>query len=82
MLSLSEGIYILFCGLYNVVSENYSVRNSPWGEVGSIARERSRELHFSFLCDMGVPCSTSYNSKSIKDGNKMFAVLKRSIKIL
>ena len=21
-----------FCVLYNVVSENYSVRNSPWGE--------------------------------------------------
>ena len=23
-----------FCFLYNVVSENYSVQNSPWGEGG------------------------------------------------
>ena len=63
--TLSEGLHISFCGLYNVVSENHSVRNSPLGEVGSIASARSRELHFTFLCDMGVPCSTSNNSKSI-----------------
>ena len=30
-----------FCFLYNVVSENYSVQNSPWGGGGSIASSRS-----------------------------------------
>ena len=30
--------FILF--LYNVVLENYSVRNSPWGGGGSIASSR------------------------------------------
>ena len=35
------------------------------GGMGSIASARPRELHFSFLCDMGLPCSTSNNSKSI-----------------
>ena len=47
------------------------------GEVGSIASARPRELHFTFLCDMGVPCSTSNNSKSRLDRNVMLAVLKR-----
>ena len=28
----------LFCFLYNVVSENYSVQNSPWGWVGGRGR--------------------------------------------
>ena len=32
---------------------------------GSIASARPRELHFTFLCDMGQPCSISNNSKSI-----------------
>ena len=35
------------------------------GGRGSIASARPRELHFTFLCDMGQPCSTSNNSKSI-----------------
>ena len=30
-----------FCFLYNVVLENYSVQNSPWGGGGSIASSRS-----------------------------------------
>ena len=30
-LPLSEGLHLLFCVLYNVVSENHSVQNSPWG---------------------------------------------------
>ena len=30
-LPLSEGIHLLFCVLYNLDSENYSVQNSPWG---------------------------------------------------
>ena len=50
--------------------------------MGSIASARPRELHFTFLCDMGVPCSTSNTSKSIKDRKVMFAVLKRLLKIL
>ena len=42
-LPLSEGLHLLFCVLYNVVSENHSVQNSPWGGVGgrgSIASSR------------------------------------------
>ena len=39
MLPLSEGLHISFCGLYNVVSGNYSLQNSP-GVGGSIARSR------------------------------------------
>ena len=35
-----------FCFLYNVVSENHSVQNSPWGGGGSIASSRSNRLHF------------------------------------
>ena len=31
-----------FCFLYNVVSENYSVQNSPRGGGGSIASSRSK----------------------------------------
>ena len=33
-----------FCFLYNVVSENHSVQNSPWGGGGSIASSRSINL--------------------------------------
>ena len=47
------------------------------GERGSIASARPRELHFTFLCDMGLPCSTSNNSKRISDRNVMLAVLQR-----
>ena len=64
-LPLSESLHISFCGLYNVVFGNHSVHNSPWREGGTIANEMPRELHFTFLCDMGLPCSTSNNSKSI-----------------
>ena len=40
--------------LLSIVSGNHSVRNSRWGEVGSIASARPGELHFTFFCDMGV----------------------------
>ena len=43
-----------FCFLYNVVSENYSVQNSPWGEGGgkgggggSIGSSRSKLCYSS-----------------------------------
>ena len=36
------------------------------GLVGSIASVRPRKLHFTFSYDMGVPCSTSNNSKVYK----------------
>ena len=49
----------------------------PLGVWGSIASARPRELHVTFLCDMGLPCSTSYNSKGIEDRNVMLAVLER-----
>ena len=39
-LPLSEGLHLLFGVLYNVVSENYSVLNSPCGGGGSIASSR------------------------------------------
>ena len=42
-----RGLNISFCGLFNVVSGNWSVQNSPWGR-GSIASARPRELHFTF----------------------------------
>ena len=35
-------------------------------KVGSIASTRPRELHFTFLCDMGVPCLTSNISLEAK----------------
>ena len=34
--------------------------------MGSIASARPGELLFTFFCDMGVPCSSSNNSKSIR----------------
>ena len=52
----------------------------PHGGGGSIASARSREFTFDilmFLSDMGLPCSTSNNSKSIQDRNIRFALLKR-----
>ena len=45
--------------------------------MGSIASARPGELHFTFFCDMGLPCSSPNNSKSIKDRKIMLAVLKR-----
>ena len=56
---------MLFCGLYNVVFGNYGVQNSPWGEGVLIASARPRELQLTFLCDIGLLCSTSNNSKSV-----------------
>ena len=38
-----------FCFLYNVVSENYSVQNSPWGGGGSIASSRSIQDQYDDL---------------------------------
>ena len=35
-----NGQHLLFCVLYNAVSENHSVQNSPWGGGGSIASSR------------------------------------------
>ena len=31
-LPLSESLHLLFCVLYNVVSENHNIQNFPWGE--------------------------------------------------
>ena len=33
----------ILCLIYNVVSENHSVRNSPWGGGGSIASSRPND---------------------------------------
>ena len=51
-----------FCFLYNVVSENHSVQNFPWGGEGSIVSSRSsgsntdcsftRAVSKSFLCPL------------------------------
>ena len=46
-LPLSEGLHLLFCVLYDVVSENHSVRNSPWGGGGSIASQRPKSKTFA-----------------------------------
>ena len=46
-LPLSEGLHLLFCVLYNVVSENHSVQNSPWGGGGSIASSRPIKIGFT-----------------------------------
>ena len=46
-LPLSESSHLLFCVLYNVLSENRSVQNSPWGGGGgggSIASSRPIRL--------------------------------------
>ena len=45
-LPLSEGLHLLFCVLYNVVSENHGVQNSPWGGGGSIASSRPKDEYF------------------------------------
>ena len=41
-----------FCFLYNVVLENHSVQNSPWGGGGggSIASSRSIKFSQSYNC--------------------------------
>ena len=49
----------------------------PPGGVGTIASARPKEIHLTFLCDMGLLCSTSNNSKGISNRNVMLAVLKR-----
>ena len=40
--------YILWL-IYDVVSGNHNVLNSPWGEGESIASARPRELHFCVI---------------------------------
>ena len=39
-----RGLTSFICVLYNVVLENHSVRNSPWGGRGSIASSRPNIL--------------------------------------
>ena len=49
-LPLSEGLHLLFCVLYNVVLENHSVQNFPWGGGGgSIASSRPSSYLIVFL---------------------------------
>ena len=46
-----------FCFLYNVVSKNHSVQNSPWGGGGgSIASSRS-------ICQPEVSVPLTYNGR-------------------
>ena len=45
-----------FCFLYNIVSENHSVQNSPWGGGGSIASSRSICLTYLILFYVAVHC--------------------------
>ena len=61
MLHANAATLYFICGLCNVVSGNYSVRNSPLEGRGTIDSERPIELHFTFLFGMGLPCSTSNN---------------------
>ena len=51
--------------------------NFSLGGGGSKASARPIELHLTFLCNMGLPPSTSNNSKSIYDRNVMLADLER-----
>ena len=44
-----------FCFLYNVVSENHSVQNSPWGGGGSIASSRSIKSLYTDPIDWDSP---------------------------
>ena len=44
-LSLSEGLHLLVCVLYNVVIESHSVQNSNLGGGGSIASSRPASSH-------------------------------------
>ena len=68
-LPLSEGLHLLFCVLYNVVSENHSVQNSPWGGGGSIASSRpimhdveAAMLHYlEISTEICVWCSANFN---------------------
>ena len=51
--------------LLNELGKRDKMRGLPRGRVGSIASMRPGELHFTFFCDMGVPCSLSNNSEGI-----------------
>ena len=54
-----------FCFLYNVVSENYSVQNSPWGGGGSIASSRSITRYIgNVVCPISLTYSAIVNSKN------------------
>ena len=54
----------------------------PLGGGDTIDSKRLRELHLTFLCDIGLLCSTSNNSNSILHRNKKHAVLKMLIKFI
>ena len=41
------------------------VNKIPPGGGDSISSARPGEFHLTFLCDMGIPCSTSNSLKSI-----------------
>ena len=43
----------------------YEIPPGGGGAVGSIGSARPGELHFTFFCDIGVPCSSSINSLSL-----------------
>ena len=47
-----RGLTYFIFGLYDVVSGNHSVQNSPWGR-GSIASAGPRELYFTFCVIWG-----------------------------
>ena len=45
-LPFSEGLHISFCGLYNVVSANHSVQNSPWWGSGVYSHRKAWRITF------------------------------------
>ena len=60
-----------FCFLYNVVLENYSVQNSPWGGGGSIVSSRSIKFKFGYANIYGLTensiCKDIFNKFIIKE---------------
>ena len=60
-----RGLTYFFCGLYNAVLESHSVQNPPWQKGDLYTAQGLDNLILHFLCDMGVPCLTYYNSKRI-----------------
>ena len=53
-LSLSEGYHLLFCVLDNVVSENRSVQNSPWGVYSQLKAYTQHIQCHDQLCRSGA----------------------------